>query len=434
MRFPRPFPTDREAPVTTLRKTPLRPAATALVHAVTALTLAFAGAATAAPATNNLPAAAPAQRAVDLKEAWRLGGDDDEDVLLGFVTAGTIGRDGNVYLVDRQLSQVLVIGPDGSLVKTLGRQGEGPGELSNPHGVFLLPDGRLAVIQGFPSRVTTLKPDGTPGGEIKVGGEAVEGGFNFLRELRVSGGKLVGVRGRGSFNQETGKSTQVSTMAVMDLAGKDLVKLFERSRENDLARRIFDEAAEFSELNTWGVSADGLIYSAPEREAWAINVRDLDGTLRSTLRRPFTPRKRTAEDKAELTDGMVVIVNGRRQEIESKALDTDPAILRINVAGDGRLFVTNCLQDRKVLPAGVAARYDVVSPDGKFVEELTLRAPDFDREQDVVLFLDGKTFLVVRNFDQAREASTAGFGGGGQGEKKETGDVEPLEVICYRLP
>lgn len=412
--------------------TPLRLAAAAVLSAILCDA---APAALAAPATVNLPAAAPAQRAVDLKEAWRLGGDDDEDVLLGMVTAGALGPDGNTYLVDRQMAQVLVVAPDGALVRTLGRQGEGPGEFNNPHTLFFLPDGRLAVVQGFPSRVTTLKLDGTPAGEIKVGGEAVEGGFNFMRELRVGGGKLVGVRGRGTFNQETGKSTQVSIMSVMDLAGKDQVKLFERSRENDLQRRVFDEAAEFSELNTWNVSKDGIVYSAPEREAWAINARGLDGAVRSTFRRPFTPRKRTAEDKAELTDGMVVIVNGRRQEIESKALDTDPAIERINVAADGRLFVTNCLQSRERLPAGVAARYDVVTPDGKFVEELSLRVPGFDNQQDVVLFLDGRTFLVVKNFDQAREASMAGLGGGNGDEKKEpAADAEPLEVVCYRLP
>jgi hypothetical protein len=387
----------------------------------------------AAPATVNLPAAAPAQRTVDLKEAWRLGGDEDEDVLLGMVTAGAIGPDGNIYLVDRQLAQVLVVAPDGSLVRTLGRQGDGPGEFNNPHGLFFLPDSRLAVIQGFPSRVTTLKPDGTPAGEIKVGGEAVEGGFNFMRELRPGGGKLVGVRGRGTFNQETGRSTQVTTMSVMDLAGREEVKLFERTRENDMQRRVFDEAAEFSELNTWNLSKDGIVYSVPEREAWAINARGLDGAVRSTFRRPFSPRKRTAEDKAELTDGMIVIVNGQRQQIESRALDTDPAIERINVAADGRLFVTSCLQSRERLPAGVAARYDVVTPDGKLVEELSLRVPGFDNRQDIVLFLDGKTFLVVRNFDQAREAMAAGMGRGGN-DAKPTGEAEPLDVSCYRLP
>jgi len=409
---------------------PLPPCATALLFLAV-----IAPPATAAPAIVNLPAAAPSQRTVDLQEIWRLGGEDDEDVLLGLISAAVLGPDGNVRLVDRQLSQVLVVGPDGELVKILGRAGEGPGELRSPHGLFLLPDGRTAVVQGFPSRVTTLRPDGTPGGEIRIGGEPEQGGFNMLRELRLCGDKLVGVRGRGVFDQARGKSTQVTTMAIMDLGGRDLVKLCERTVENDLARRVFDEAAEFSELNTWTASRDGLIYTAPERDAWAINVRGLDGAVMRTLRRPFTPRQRDAADKAALTDGMLVIVNGVRQQMESKALDHDPAILRLNAAADGRLFVTSCLQRRELLPPGAAARYDVVSPEGRFVEELTLRAPGFDREQDVVLFLDGRTFLVVTNFDQAREAMSAGLGGGrGEDDQTAAGEVEPLEVICYRVP
>jgi hypothetical protein len=416
---------------TTLARSPRRFPALLLVL-VAAFGIPASG---AAPATVNLPAAAPAQRAVDLQEVWRLGGEDDEDVLLGLISAAALGPDGNAYLVDRQLSQVLVVGPDGGLVKTLGRQGEGPGELRGPHGLFLLPDGRVAVIQGFLSRVTTLRPDGTPGGEIRVGGEPAQGGFNTMRDLRLCGDRLVGVRGRGVFNQESGKSTQVTTMTIMDLSGNDLVKLCERTIENDMAHRVFDEAAEFSELNTWTTSRDGSIFTAPERDAWAVNVRGLDGGLARTLRRPFTPRKRTAAEKAALTDGMIVIVNGRRQQVESKALDRAPAILRLNAAADGRLFVTSCLQDRDQLPDGAVARYDVVTPDGGFIEELTLRAPGFDRNQDVVLFLDGRTFLVVSNFDQAREAMAAGLGGGHGGDAQEpAGEVEPLEVICYRMP
>lgn len=396
--------------------------------------VAAAGSGVAAADTINLPAAAPAQLTVDLNEAWRLGGDADEDVLLGVITAGALGPDGSIYLVDRQLSQVLVIAPDGSLVRTLGRQGDGPGELRGPQGLFVMPDGSLAVFQGFPGRVNLLKPDGTPGGEFKVGGDPAQGGFNAIRDLCISGDKLVGVRGRGTIDPDRGKSTQVTTMSVMDLKGQDLLKLFESTRENDLARRVFDEAAEFSEMRTWTTSKDGSIYTAPEREAWAINVRGLDGKVTRTLRRPFTTCKRTSAEKAALTDGRFATVNGRRQAVESKALDTEPAIVRMNVADDGRLFVTSCLQDRKRLPDGVAARYDVIAPDGRFSEELTLRVPVFDRDHDIVIFLDGKTFLLVRNFDQALDAMIAGLGGGQADDEKPAGEAEPLEVVCYRMP
>ncbi len=81
----------------------------------------------AAPAIITLPADPPSTRSVELVEQWRIGGEDDEEILLGVIFDAVIGTDGSVYLIDRQLSQVLVISPDGELLTTLGRQGKGPG-------------------------------------------------------------------------------------------------------------------------------------------------------------------------------------------------------------------------------------------------------------------------------------------------------------------
>ena len=382
----------------------------------------------------TLPTEPPSRRTADLLEQWRVGGEDDQDILLGLVQTGVLGPDGKVYLLDRQLSQVLVIAPDGELVATLGRQGEGPGELNRPHGLFLLEDGRLGVIQGFPGRVTLLNPDGDPGGEISIGGEASEGGFNFVRDIRLAQGKLVGQKGRGTFDMETQKSRTVNTLSVLDLDGNELVEVVRHEQENDLARRTFDEEANFSELDQWAVGIDGLLYTVPERGAYAINVRNLDGELQGTLRRKFSPRKRGEKDKKELTDGMVVIVGGRRQEIESKALDFDPAIMGLNVAPDGRLFVTNCFDRPEELPAGIGASYDVISPDGTFIEELDLRVPDFDPDLDRMAFLDGKHFLHLRGVQSARDAMMAAFGGDDDGDKAEANDTEPLEVVLYTMP
>lgn len=382
-----------------------------------------------------LPASPPSSRTIDLVEQWRVGGEGDEDVLLGLVQTAVMDQSGNTYLLDRQLSQVLVISPEGEWNDTLGRQGEGPGELNRPHGLLLMDSGQLAVIQGFPGRVTLINRDGTPGGEITIG-EAGEGGFNFVRELALIDGKLVGTTGRGTFDMESGKSRTVSTLSVMDLEGKELVEIVRHEQENDFQRRIFDEATNFSEQDQWAVSPQGVVYTTPERDAYAVNARNLDGALLHTLRREFSPRKRDEKDKQELTDGMIVVINGRRQEIESKALDHDPAIMGLDVAADGRLFVTNCFDRRSELPEGCGARYDVISPEGSFIEELTLRVPGFDPEFDNLVFLDGTHFLHLRNVESARDAMMAGFNEGeGEDASTETEEeAEPLEVVMYALP
>ncbi|MEN8163335.1 MAG: hypothetical protein ABFS37_04335, partial [Acidobacteriota bacterium] len=134
-----------------------------------------------------------------------------------------------------------------------------------------------------------------------------------------------------------------------------------------------------------------------------------------------------------LTDGMVIVMNGVRQEIESKVLDNDPAIMGLYVAADGRLFVRTCFDQEEHYDIGTAGRFDVISPDGEFVEQLTLTVPDFDGDKDRLMFMDGTNFVVIRNFDQAQQAMFAGFGDDEE-EEDDLGDAEPLEVVFYRMP
>jgi hypothetical protein len=130
---------------------------------------------------------------------------------------------------------------------------------------------------------------------------------------------------------------------------------------------------------------------------------------------------------------MRIIINGVRQEIEKHILDNDPALMSLYVAADGRLFAGNCHGQRKVLPDGVMGQYDVISPDGEFIEELSLAIPGVNHEQDRLLFLDGRHWLLIRNFDSASASMNAGFGGGDEDEEA-LGEIEPLEVVLYVMP
>ncbi len=384
-----------------------------------------------AATTIELPAEPPARRTVELVEQWRLGA-DEEDVLLGVITYGMIDEVGRVYLVDRQLSQVLVIGPDGELVTTLGREGEGPGELNQAHAMVLLDAGGIGAVQGFPGRIIGINADDTPGGDIVLGGGTEEGGFSFVRECLRSGDHFVAYSGRMVFDMNTGKADRTSTLGVYDLQGELTATIAEHSMENDLTRHVFDEAAEFSEMLQWSVGPDGAVYTSPVHDQYVLTVRDLQGNELRTMHRPFATRKRTQADKDELTNGINIVMDGQRVEVENKALDVDPAIRDLAVAADGRLMVTNCYQYRAHLPVGTAGQYDVISPAGEFVEELTLLVPGFDGGQDVLFFMDGTHFMVIKNFDSASDAMETGAPG--DDEEDLATEAEPLEVIFLKMP
>ncbi len=64
-----------------------------------------------------------------------------------FGELGPAGFDGagNLYLLDRQASRVTVVDSTGALVRSFGRQGNGPGELASPMGMAVFPEGQVVI-------------------------------------------------------------------------------------------------------------------------------------------------------------------------------------------------------------------------------------------------------------------------------------------------
>lgn len=373
----------------------------------------------------------PATRTAALEEIWRIGGEDDEDILLGVIVDGVRDDSGQVYLLDNQLVQVLVISPEGELVATIGREGEGPGELRRPSWLFLTPEGPIGVVGRFPGKVVLLNLDDTPAGEITFDQDATEGGFHSLNGMTLVGDQLVGVSSRGAFDQEAGTARREFCLAIFNRQGEQLHRIAEFQTEHSFQNPVIDEAESFSPFRAWAVAASGLVYTTPEREAYRIRVHGFEGNVLHEFTREYSPRKRTQEDKDRLADGFRIIIDGERIIPENKAQDHDPAIEALAVAADGRLFVTNGYQSGRLLPEGVAGKFDVISPEGQFIEELTLTLAGANGEQDRLIFLDGEHFLIVHNFESAQDARRAGFGQEQEAEILE--DVEPLEVGYYVL-
>lgn len=102
---------------------------------VLTLTLTVSGCGTDGPAADA--ATGPAEWT--LSEELRIGSLEGETALS---EVGTVrpGPDGNVYVLLPQEGRVAVFGPDGSTEASIGRQGEGPGEMMGPSGIGFLND------------------------------------------------------------------------------------------------------------------------------------------------------------------------------------------------------------------------------------------------------------------------------------------------------
>ena len=59
----------------------------------------------------------------ELREIWRRGGDDDEEIFFGTIAEFLHDQDGHIYLLDGQLSEIQVLSPAGEHLRTIGREG-----------------------------------------------------------------------------------------------------------------------------------------------------------------------------------------------------------------------------------------------------------------------------------------------------------------------
>jgi len=95
-----------------------------------------------------------------LREEWAVEG-ATPDTPFGEVASVSLGEGGQVFVLDRPNSTVVVLDSLGSVLRTFGRRGEGPGEFSNQaQAVVALPEGQLVVADPGNRRATVFDIDG----------------------------------------------------------------------------------------------------------------------------------------------------------------------------------------------------------------------------------------------------------------------------------
>ena len=89
--------------------------------------------------------------------------------------------DGNFYVVDTQLCHIVVLSPNGKHIRTISREGDGPGELRQPSELIFPGPDVVGVGMGFPAKLVTLQLDGTPIATHYPAGAPAEGNVAVIK-------------------------------------------------------------------------------------------------------------------------------------------------------------------------------------------------------------------------------------------------------------
>jgi hypothetical protein len=367
---------------------------------------------------------------VELEEIWRIGGEDDEENLLGVVNQALVDDDGNVYLLDIQLVEVQVYDAEGIYLRSLGQRGDGPGEVRNAFGAVFLPDGNLGLIQGFPGRIVKVDLEGTPAGELRPGGDDPSaGGFYALRSSGTTGNTLV----LGGMKMTRGENTRTANhfIATIGMDGKETVRFLEKTTVRDFGQPVISEKDEyFPNQGGWALGRDGRVFAASARNEYRIDVFGPDGNLEKSIRREYESVKRTAAEK-EMTLELMTPRRGRnRNAINVVVEPTERDILAVRIDKEGQIWVLPSSGVRNQA-GGIHSTWDVFDYRGTFVRQAAF-ACEGEGQQDALFFPGGGLAVLVREHAEAMFAFRGRGADNPDGQDLED-DARPLEVICYKI-
>lgn len=360
---------------------------------------------------------------IELEELYRLGGDtDDPDQIFGVISQVRVDGDGNAYLLDSQLNEVRKFSPGGEFIEVLGREGEGPGEFRNPNGLMRLPNGNWGIMQTAPGRIAQISPDGEPLSDYPIP-SAEGGGFIVLRGGNTSDDMLFLTLQRNAPGD--GKFTMAISLAAVDAEGKEVASFTEDTRELVFAEPVIDEEVWDTFDRRWAPMADGRVFAVLRNGDYAINVWNPDGSLDRIVERAYTPLPRTS-DEIDRTKEIYKRFTAQLPNATIKVSDNAPAVQNIFARNDGSIWVLTGRGARQ-MPDGAIGTFDVFSPEGHFVRQVSLIG-EGDPMTDQYLFEGDRLFVITGFLDAAMNAFTQG---GADDEVDEY--AEPLEVICYSL-
>ncbi|MBD3236583.1 MAG: hypothetical protein GF330_07755 [Candidatus Eisenbacteria bacterium] len=374
----------------------------------------------------------PTPERIELEELWRAGGADDEESFFGLIVDVVSDDQGRIYLLDAQLSEVVVFAPDGRREGTLFREGEGPGEVHGPRDLLALPDGSLGVVQEAPGKVIAVSRENIP--QPSLIAERPDGSEGFVVLIAgVSGGGNIVLSGIATMRpDEAGRQERHNFLASFTREGSARTTYATARGDYDFSAFTFDERLHSPPI-WWGftVGPDGRVYAALDFDRYAISVFEPGGDLAMVIERDHEPLRRASADLAAMRRNIANALPPGAQ-VEIAVSETDPAIAYMHrglrVPFGDRLWVlpSRGYQDQ---PPGVFATYDVFDLEGQWRKQVSLACEGDGNHDGLFLLGDGRAVLV-RGY---LEALAAMFGSGTP-LSEEDAEAPPMEVICYRFP
>lgn len=305
----------------------------------------------------------PETPAWGLQERARLGSVDGLGPnMFGDVRGVILDDQGRIIVLDGQAQEVRVFGGDGTYLRTLGRSGEGPGELSRPAGLALDGEGQVWVLNWGNARYTAFHPDT---GEL------------LQEQQRLA--SFVAFPWPGAFDAD-GRLVDLgldgnAEPAILRLDSAFVPRDTLPMPQPDAAYGILIRRGEtpvmmavdpFAPSPAWAPARVGIVMG--EGDAYRLHRIGFAGdtTLTVEVSAPRARVTRGERDSVLAEFQELVSSAGGTAERQPRVPDVKPAHGPLLVDDQDRIWV------QWIPPAGEARGWDVIGPDGEFVARVRL--------------------------------------------------------------
>ncbi len=290
----------------------------------------------------------------DLKEDLRLGGDPEKEA--SYFPKGaslTIDAVGNLYVTDRGNNRVQMFDKTGAFVRTVGRQGQGPGEYMFAGFVYIGEDGDIWV-EGGPQWVVFSK-DGL-----------------FLKNVLVSKSmrqKMLGPGGSfiGTTQPSAARGDPKHELIRVESDGKTFRTIAEFRGEISQAKRAISFHSYSNSIAFAPVTLGSFVYGFTDE--YKIYVADFDGRTTLVMTKDEKPQSISGNEKNETRKNGVWGVTGSNNPEEGIFFpDHRPYFSRLMADDAGRIYV---FRSKSILEKDAPIRVDVFSREGVYLYRMT---------------------------------------------------------------
>ncbi len=235
-----------------------------------------------------------------------LDGEDWE--VFSKVTAVDFDPAGNLYVLDEENFRVFVYGETGELLRQFGSEGEGPGELTDPIGMTVLADGRIAVKDGRKQSIILYHADGSYDQNIPyegLYGQEFQGLISHPeRGVLYEAPQVSFESGPDGLTSEVGdavpvlwhpldgQNPKVLTRAPLE---KPTVEIRDGGANSNMQFGLTTHTV-FNPTVRWTVNSSGALVLA-STAAYEIQILGPDGQSHYTLSRDISPRQTGDADR-----------------------------------------------------------------------------------------------------------------------------------------